>query len=141
MATRRIWQTLRRRIGHRGAALLFFGTLDLVYAWSMVSASDTLIQANPTLRWFSQVIGLEFWSSAWMVVGIICLYHAFQRYDRFGFVAAIGIKMTWGLGSLAGCIIEDVSLGSVAVWLGLAGLVWIISGWPEPPEAGEDVKL
>jgi hypothetical protein len=62
----------------------------------------------------------------------VCLFHALHWYDRYGFIAAIGIKVVWAILSFAGWLMADVTLGSVAIWLGLAGLVWIISGWPEP---------
>jgi len=114
------------------------GGLVLIYAASMIDASSDYVQHNPTYKWFGSIVSLSFWGALWAIVGLICVHHAFQHNDRFGFTAAIGIKVVWGLGSFAGWLMEDVQIGSVAIWLGLAGLVWIISGWPEPPTTSED---
>lgn len=131
-----IWhRRVHYRLGRRGESLLFFGGLDLVYAWSLLTAPPG---ANPTYDFFATVAPRDAWAVLWCVVGVICIYHALQRYDRFGFVAAIGIKVLWGLISAVGCVTAGVSVGSVGIWLGLAGLVWRISGWAEPPAELED---
>ncbi len=125
---------LRGRIGRRGAALLFFAMLDVLYAGSMATAQDSGLPLNATYSWFGEVLPLTAWALLWLSVGLICAYHAFRHYDRFGFVAAIGIKVVWAILSFTGWLVDDVTLGSVAIWLGLAGLVWVISGWAEPPD-------
>lgn len=119
---------VHERLGHRGECLLFFGGLDLVYAWSMLTSDPNM---NATYRWFNSIgPGLDAWAALWAFVGVTCIYHAFHRYDRFGFAAAIGIKMIWGLFSAIGTT-AGITFGSVGIWLGLAGLVWRISGWAE----------
>jgi hypothetical protein len=120
-----------RRLGRRGECLMFFGVLDLVYAWSMFFATPTVLMGNSTYRWVGSIAPLQAWAMLWALVGLICIYHAFQQFDRFGFIAAIGIKVVWGVLSLGGWLVDDVSLGAVGIWLGLAGLVWRISGWRE----------
>lgn len=125
-------------LGRRGECLLFFGALDLVYAWSMFFASPSARASNTTYVWVAAIAPLQAWAMLWALVGVICLYHAFQRYDRFGFIAAIGIKMIWGVVTLGGWLLEDVTLGSVGIWFGLAGLVWRISGWRECDDDRED---
>lgn len=132
------WQQFRHVVGRRGDCLLFFGGLDLVYAWAMWTARPLAIETNSTYQWVSALAPLRSWAVLWACVGVICIWHAFRHYDRFGFVAAIGIKMAWGLTCLIGWSLDDVSLGSVAIWLGLAGLVWRISGWAEPDPFRED---
>lgn len=129
---------LHAHLGRRGECLVFFGSLDLVYAWSMFTADSRLIQSNATFHWVSGIAPMSAWAVLWTVVGAICLYHAFQQYDRFGFIAAVGIKVVWGLISLGGCATDNVSVGSVGIWLGLAGLVWRISGWREPEPGSDD---
>lgn len=134
----RLRDITHRQVGRRGASLLFFGTLDLVYAWAMYTNDPAAAVTNSTYRWIDTIAPLDVWAVVWAVVGLVCLYHAFHHYDRFGFIAAIGIKVVWGLLCLAGVAYGEVSVGSVGIWLGLAGLVWIISGWREPIDYGDD---
>lgn len=137
-SARDLYQSARHIIGYRGDSLIFFGTLDLVYAWSLYSASRSPQPLTVLNAWMATILPLPAWAMAWAVVGLVCLYHAFRHYDRFGFVAAISVKMLWGLLALWGTLMADVSPGAPAIWLGLAGLVWRISGWPEPEIQDED---
>jgi hypothetical protein len=145
------WAALRQRIGRRGDCLLFFGSLDLVYAWGMFTATAEAKGRNGTFLWVEEIIPLDVWAAVWMTVGVICVVEAFQRFDRVGFIAAIGIKVVWGAILFGGWAADvfgwidysTVTVGSVGIWLGLAGLVWRISGWAEPEvpdsgDAGED---
>jgi hypothetical protein len=132
-ATVRVLRRAGAGVGRRGGSLLLFGVLDLIYAWLMYSATPARVAGSPVYRWFAEVFpGLGGWATLWAAVGVICIYHAFHHYDRFGFVAAIGIKVVWALLSLAGWIMSDLSAVWAPIWFGLAGLVWIIAGWPEP---------
>jgi hypothetical protein len=128
----RAWlHRLNIRIGLRGSVLLFFGELDLVYAYVLAFPSERTA-STPIYQYFGSLAPLPAWGLLWATVGLICIYHAFHRYDRFGFVAAIAIKVLWGLLSLLGVWFADVSISSVAIWLSLAGLVWRLSGVTEP---------
>ncbi len=124
-----------RIVGRRGRCLLFFGGLDVVYAWSLYFPVRPL---TPTYRWFREIMPLQNWALVWLVVGVLCLWYAFQHYDRPAFVAAIGIKVVWGVLSIAGWVLDDLTVLFGAIWLGLAGLVWTIAGWSEPEEHGQD---
>lgn len=135
------WHRLRRRVGRRGSALLFFGVLDLVYAWGL-AWPDPQSRATPSLMFVNTVLPLAAWAVLWGFVGLACVYHAFHRYDAFGFRCAIGIKMIWGGVSFIGWALAGVPRGYVtaAIWYGLAGLVWIIAGWREPEPHGDDAS-
>lgn len=122
---------LEQRIGFRGSVLLFFAELDFVYGYVLAfPAPETA--ASPTYRYFSSLLPLRAWALLWVGVGVICFYHALHRYDRFGFVAAIALKILWGSLALIGVWYADVSISTVAIWLSLAGMIWRISAWPEP---------
>ena len=131
---RRAAAGLRRRVGHRGSALLFFAVLDFVYCYSLLVPSRDA-RESPTLKFLAAIVPLWAWAIAWGSVGVVCLAKAFRRRDQAAFALAIGIKVLWGLVSLGGWLIGDVDRGyvSAAVWLVFAAFVGIIASWPEPP--------
>lgn len=136
---RRAAAGLRRRVGHRGSALLFFAVLDFVYCYSLLAPSREA-RESPTLRFLAEFLPLWVWAVAWGAVGVVCLWYAPRRRDQLAFTAAIGIKMAWGLTSLGGWLIGGVDRGYVtaAVWLVFAGFVGIIASWPEPPHGWKE---
>ncbi|MEV6159430.1 hypothetical protein AB0L53_54770 [Nonomuraea sp. NPDC052129] len=126
-------ETLRFRVGRRGAALLFFALLDVIYAASLLSAPT-----SGPYRFLAAILPLAAWASLWAAVGILCAVQAFLPSDRAAFAAAMLIKVVWGMVQLAGWLIGDLDRGyvSAAVWLALAAFVHVISGWPEPARRG-----
>lgn len=127
---RGIW----RRVGRRGAALLWFGLLDVVFAFSLFEPQAEAQQAAST-KFIADVLPLWVWGVAWLIPGILCLTLAFSTHrDKFAFTAAIAIKLVWGTLYLAGWLLVGLPrgwLGSV-VWLSLAAFIAILAGWPEP---------
>lgn len=119
-------------VGRRGRALIFFGSLDLIYAVSL-AAPGAQAQKTPFFLWLTSVLPLPLWAALWAVVGINCLVHAVRRRDGIGYAGAIFLKVGWGLVSLGGWIAGGIERGyvSAAIWLGLAYLVWVLAGWPE----------
>lgn len=123
---------MRPHLGRRGKVLLFFGALDVVYAVSLTAPAGEA-RRTAFFVWLAGIAPLWAWAIAWGVVGVICLWQAFCRRDQIGYTAAIVLKVCWGLASLSGWLLGGVDRGyvSAAIWLGLAWLVWVISGWPE----------
>lgn len=119
--------SLMGRIGRRGAALLFFTLLDSVYMVGLLTAPRPLV---PFYAWMNEVVPLLVWASAWGLVGLVCLLYAFKAYDTPAFMAAVGLKVAWGLLSLFGWIAGVVDRGyvSAVVWLGFAAFVFLIAG-------------
>lgn len=124
---------MRPHVGRRGRVLLFFGALDLVYAFSL-ALPDGATRRTAFFGWLASIAPLPFWAIAWAGVGAICLWQAFTRRDRLGYTAAICLKVCWGLVCLGGWLFNGVDRGyvSAAIWLGLAWMVWVLAGWPEP---------
>lgn len=129
----RLWGHVRRRVGHRGTALLFFALVDLVYAVSLASAPPETL-ASPTYGYLAQLLPIPVWAAIWFAVGMLCMVQAFMRFDRLAFACAAALKVGWGLIHLAGWIVVDLPRGYVAaaIWLAFAGFVQVISQWPEP---------
>lgn len=134
-------RAISKALGFRGSFLLAFAFIDLLYAASLANTAGTPIDGNATYRWFAAVMPLGFWAAIWAAVGIVCATCAFLVDDRIGFIAAIGIKIVWASGSLFGCILGDVSLGAVGLWIGMAFVVWRIAGLPEPRLMNEDHEV
>jgi len=120
------------RVGKRGRVLLFFGALDAVYAASLVRP-DAATRRIPMFVWLAEIAPLWAWALLWGAVGAACLWQAFCRRDGIGYAAAICLKIGWGVVCLGAWLFGDVDRGyvSAAIWLGLAWMVWVISGWPE----------
>lgn len=80
---------------------------------------------------------IQWWAVPWLVVAAVCGVQAWMRDDRYGFTAAIAIKVVW-----AGCFASSWLWFSAprgwvgaATWATIANLVAILSGWPEPPDS------
>lgn len=126
----------RPHLGKRGRVLLYFGALDLVYAFSL-AAPDEVTRESPFFIWLAEIGSPWAWFWAWAGVGLVCLWQAFCRSDRAGYAAAISLKIAWGVVCLGGWLFGDVERGyvSAAIWLGLAYFVGNISSWPEPGDS------
>lgn len=118
---------LAERIGRRGAALLFFALLDVVICFGVLNAPRPLA---PTYAWMAGIMPLWLWAACWGAVAVLCLVSAFLDSDTPAFVAAIGIKVAWGLLSLFGWAVGAVDRGyvSAGIWLAFAALVYLIAG-------------
>jgi hypothetical protein len=125
-----------RRIGRRGAALLFFALLDLVYAYALLTAPRPL---TPFYDWMDGIIPLPGWAACWAAVGLICLAFAFAARDTVAFMAAVALKVGWGLPAFFGWLGGAVPLGylSAVIWLAFAAFVYLIAGGIPPAPQSE----
>lgn len=126
-------------MGFRGDFLLFLAVIDFAQA---VSLLDTGTAGSPSYAWFGSVVALPVWAGLWATAGAVCAFFAFQTDDHVGFVAGIGVKVIWGVGSFAAWLLSDVTVLGGVLWLMFAGAVWRVSMWPEPIDVrfhtGED---
>ncbi len=118
---------LASRIGRRGAALLFFALLDVVYAIALLTAERPL---TPFYAWMEDIMPLPLWAACWATVGVICLGYAFAIRDTPAFMAAVALKVGWGLPAFFGWLAGAVPLGylSAVIWLAFAAFVYLIAG-------------
>ena len=123
--------TLRHQIGRRGAALITFAVLDVVYGLRLSTANPS---AQPFYNWLDGPIPLWPWAVLWFAVAVLCILGSVQGCDRTAYTAAIGIKVLWCCLYLSGWALGAVPEGcvSAAVWRAFAACVWLIAGWPEP---------
>jgi hypothetical protein len=118
---------LAARIGRRGAALLFFTLLDAVYCVSLLTLPHP---PAPFYAWMAEIMPLPVWAAYWGIVGATCLLYAFRVYDTPAFMAAVALKVAWGLLAGFGWLAGQVDRGYVAavVWLAFAAFVFLIAG-------------
>jgi uncharacterized membrane protein HdeD (DUF308 family) len=113
---------------------LFFALLDAVYAFSLFRPPMSM-QRDTIFTLVRDLAPLPVWGAVWAVSGAVCLVCAFRHDDRWGFAAAMLVKVLWGglyiYGAFLG--IERAYLGA-AIWLCLAGWIGIISTWPTPTD-------
>ena len=132
----RLRRWVARRVGHRGAFLLFLALLDLVYAFGLAFPTPQA-RRSPTYAFLAEVPGsLYLWAALWLIAGILCGIYAFRRRDAIGYFAAMFVKAIWALMFLLGWLFAGVERGylSAAIWGAFAFIVWLIAGWPEPPK-------
>ena len=118
---------LVRRVGHRGAFLLFLSLLDFLYGYSLFS---TARQGSH----LDLILSLQTWGIAWIVVGAVLLWGSFVRKDQFPFGLAATIKAAWAAAWVKIWLFSHViplAWVSVAIWTAFSALVVIVSTWPE----------
>jgi hypothetical protein len=129
----RIPSPIARRIGHRGASLVFFAALDALYGLSLFQPSPR-VELSPNLSFANHIMPLWIWASVFFGVAAICVVGAFMKHDYWAFTFAVALKTLWGLTFALGFVIGQLQRGwvSAAIWLSMAGWAYIISSWPEP---------
>jgi hypothetical protein len=127
---------LLARIGRRGAALLFFALLDLVYGYALATAPRPL---SLFYAWTDRIVPLQAWAACWCAVGLICLVFAFLTRDTAAFMAAVALKVGWGGTAFFGWTAGAVPLGylSAVIWLAFAAFVYLIAGGIPPATRSE----
>jgi hypothetical protein len=117
---------LLARIGRRGSALMFFVVLDFGYCYGLLSAPRPLA---PFYGWMAEIMPLQVWAGCWATVGALCLWYAFRSYDTPAFMAAVALKVGWGLLSLFGWIggVPRAWLWAL-IFLAFAAFVFLIAG-------------
>lgn len=136
---RRMAARLRRRVGHRGASLLFLALVDVVYCYRLLFPSERDL-TSPWLRFLAGIVPLWVWAALWGVVGLLCLSRSWRRRDSGAFAFAIGIKVLWTLLALGAGVTGSVEQWYVnaVIFGGFAGFVAIIASWPEPPHGWKE---
>ncbi len=123
--------TFTRRVGRRGAALLFFALLDSIYAFSLFNPA-TEARRSGSVRFVGDLLPLWVWGLMWAAGGLACFVGAFMKSDKWSFAAAIMVKTMWGLLYLGAALVGlERAYLSATIWLCLALWVAIIAGWPE----------
>lgn len=122
----RVWY----RIGRRGAVLTFLGLLDALFGYSfLVSPMLSSIKIDYLLPY-------AFWGWTWIAAAAVCFAFCAARIDRAAFALEAAVMSAWGLVSGYIWVTQHIPRlwVSAVIWLAFAGLILIISSWPESQE-------
>lgn len=115
------------RVGHRGSFLMLFGLAVIFYALAIVfEPSGFLIYPSFILPWHTWVI-------VWIGVGIVSIIGAFRRVDKWSFALSATASALWSFRWFHVVLLAHSSGAwtTAITWLVIAGIVTIISTWPE----------
>lgn len=129
----RIWRKRwLRSLGRRGATLLFFGLVDIIISWSLLSAPP--VASNLLL------LPPDVWAIAWAFTGAVSVTLAWVTApkDAFAFALGAAVKVFWGTAYLYAFFHHDVYRAwvSTLIWWAFATHILITSGWAEPVYLG-----
>lgn len=121
-----IARAIIRRVGHRGAFLLFLALLDILYGLSLHSVPGPIAPYNLGLSTY-------WWGWTWVIVGVFLLWGVFLIRDKWHYAAAALIKAFWAAAMFEAWLTQGFTRGWVSgvIWLAFAGLVLVVSSWPE----------
>lgn len=127
----------RTRIGRRGACLLIFGFIPFCIGGALfVQPTDRHGQTR-TIPVLEHAAPAEFWSVAWMTLGLVAMVCAFLGWkaQRRGYMIAYSLPLVWGAAYMASWALGELVTGWFAgiVYLGYSLLVIVIAGWEETP--------
>lgn len=131
MLFRRALAGVRGRLGRRGAILLAFGAIYLVYGYALLTAPPRL----GTLLY----IDYHWWAWLWIGGGGLGILHSWARKpgrDTAGFVAIVAPPLVWTVGYIHLWIFGPdpgaQAWKAVGIWAALAIATMVCAGWPEP---------
>lgn len=121
-----------RRVGRRGASLLFVGLLAAALSWSMLPVPAALTGA-PFYRMLASILPLAVWGALWGVTAVVSLVQAFTRSDRVAFALGAAMLAAWGLIYVTSWVqnVNDRGWIGGAIFIAFSGWITLISTWPE----------
>lgn len=119
----------RADVGRRGAGLLILAAGDVAYGTALLAGYAPLTVAT-------DLAPAATWGTAWIIIAILLTAGAFSPADQLAYALSALAKFSW-----AALIFADQGehhtrggWGPAVPWLTLAGLVILMSGWPEPAD-------
>lgn len=129
-----------RRIGRRGATLLFVGLLGAVLAASLCFIPPDQA-ATPAYVMLAQLMPLQAWGVLWGLLAGVCWVQAFMRQDRVAFAASTLMWWMFGVAYILGFLtgVNDRGWVGGGIWILFGAWLNLIATWPEastpPPDA------
>jgi hypothetical protein len=122
---------------------LFIAAFDVVYGWTRMIHPEPEVVHGEQYRLLSQIFPVDspaasmtIWGMLWWFTAVVCAINAFRASDRWGYGAAIGIKVSWLIGNAwAWANGLDGGGGVIALWVFVLAIVIRIARVPEPVPA------
>jgi hypothetical protein len=120
--------SVKSRVGHRGAFLLFLAVLDFLYGYSLITVT------RAALGRYTMLIPVQAWGWGWISVGVVLLAGAVVKWDLFAFVTSAMFKFAWMSLWVQLWLVQGYPDGwiSVTIWGSFAAVVLVVASWPEP---------
>lgn len=146
---RRLQAITHRYIGRRGAVLILLACVDIAYGTAMIISRPVTMRYAPT--WWPASLGVlagvsvRIWGIVWVVVGLFLITGIFRIWRgfhgaRWQFATEVALKSWWALAAFWHWwkFPSPGGWGPAATYLGVAGLVILVTGWQEPPERSDE---
>lgn len=137
---RRKWDTLCERVGRRGMCLIAIGWILIVGGQQYISSPPKGPQAE-YLQYIVEVMPICHWGIVWVVAGLLCIFSSFfKKLEPLGFGIAEFLLLFWGFAIAFAFAAHGYyrSIFGSSLYLGMACLFLVISGWNEKPKKGGD---
>ena len=117
-----------KRVGRRGTALAILAILDISYGTSLLAGHI------PAATIADEILPLTWWGWTWISIGLFLATGIPRVADHWQFAVAALFKSFWALMITWYWVTHHThgGWGAAGTWLGLAAMVLLISGWPEP---------
>lgn len=116
----------RADVGRRGTVLLILAAIDVGYGLALLAGYTPATDAT-------SIAPAATWGTIWFVAAVLLGLGAFSLADRLGYAAAALLKFGWAALIIIGPADGTPGRwGPAMPWLGLAGLIILTAGWPEP---------
>lgn len=118
---------LLRKMGHRGAFLLFLSLLDILMGYNLTTA--TAQDMGP----LNFILPVHTWGAIWMGVGAFLLTGVFARRDRLHFGVAATLKTGWAAVFVNVWFFQHIPEEwlNIVLWAAFAAICLVVSSWPE----------
>lgn len=124
----------------RSIVVTMFGTMYALVGGAQLGTADQ-IKASPiaarSYRAHLELMPLDVWAWLFIGCGLVAVAAGLTMWHTIGFASLMGISAWWGLEFIASWWSTgyDRAVIGALTWLLLAGLLAVVSGWPDsaPP--------
>lgn len=134
---------IRKKNFNRRIAIALFGLYCMARGIAYLPIFSLLDSTPRGIELVSGIIPLEFWSGAWVVVGVVAIVKAIIGRDGIAIPLACGMMMAWGIAFLYGWVENILMSGetsndwlSASTYILLSLVIAILSA-----KGGEEVEF
>lgn len=125
-----------RHVGRRGGYLTFLALVDVTVAYALLQPLPLNLDRRPFYAPFVAVMPLSWWAAWWLGTGLLAAAAAVCHALRpVTFSAAAALKTVWGLGYLAGWVLDLPAFTrgyqTAMIYTAFALVTLLVAGWRE----------